>query len=65
MAGRLKGVASTRLGPVPPSRFGAVPFSTEADRSRHRREVQPWRKWYDLPEWKALARAEGVGVGED
>ena len=53
----MKGIPSTRLGPVPPSRFGAVPFTTEADRSRYRREVNPWRKWYDTPEWKALARA--------
>lgn len=53
----MKGIPSTRLGPVPPSRFGAVPFTNEADRSRYRREVNPWRKWYDTPEWKALARA--------
>ena len=55
--GRLKGIPSTRLGPPPPSRFGPVPFQTEADRSRFRREVNPWRKWYDTAEWKALARA--------
>ena len=54
---RMKGIPSTRLGPVPVSRFGAVPFSTEADRSRYRREVSPWRAWYDTAEWKALAKA--------
>ncbi len=53
--GRMKGVASTRLVAVP-SRFGPVPFATEADRSKYRRAVNPWRDWYSDPEWRALRR---------
>jgi 5-methylcytosine-specific restriction endonuclease McrA len=52
---RMKGIPSTRLGPVPPSRFGPAPFTNEADRSRWRREVHEWRKWYDEPEWRRLS----------
>jgi 5-methylcytosine-specific restriction endonuclease McrA len=54
---KLKGIASARLGPIPASRFGPAPFVNEADRSRYRREVQPWRKWYDTTEWRGMARA--------
>lgn len=57
---RLKGIPSTRLGPPPPSRFGPAPFQSEADRSRYRREVMPWRKWYDEPEWRRLSWAVRV-----
>ncbi len=38
-----------------PSRFGPAPWTNEAERSAHRREVNPWRKWYDEPEWRRLA----------
>lgn len=55
--GRLKGIPSARLGPAPVSRFGPASHTTEAGRSRYRREVQPWRKWYDEPEWRQMARA--------
>jgi 5-methylcytosine-specific restriction protein A len=54
---KLKGIPSARLGPAPASRFGPAPFTNEADRSRHRREVNPWRKWYDEPEWRRMAWA--------
>lgn len=49
--GRLKGIASTRLGPAPPSRFGPPAWSNEAERSKARRVVSPWRNWYSEKVW--------------
>ncbi|MBL9047053.1 MAG: HNH endonuclease [Tabrizicola sp.] len=51
---RMKGIPSTRLQSVP-SRFGPVPYQTEAARSKARREVNPWRNWYSTAEWIRLA----------
>lgn len=51
----MKGIPSTRLVAVP-SRFGPAAWTNEADRSRHRREVNPWRSWYSDPEWIALRK---------
>jgi 5-methylcytosine-specific restriction enzyme A len=50
VAGRLKGVASTRLVPVQ-SRFGPAAWVNEAERSKGRRQLNPWRSWYSEKAW--------------
>lgn len=54
--GRLKGIASTRLVPAP-SRFGPVPYQTEAVRSKARRDMDPRRSWYSTARWIRMATA--------
>lgn len=59
---RLKGIPSTRLGPAPVSRFGPAAWTNEAERSRVRREVNPWRAWYSEAEWRRLAWAVKIAA---
>ncbi|WP_347311377.1 HNH endonuclease [Defluviimonas sp. SAOS-178_SWC] len=50
--GRLKRLP-THMPSLPP-RIGQPQPSTEAERSRQRREMQPWRKWYSTAKWQRL-----------
>jgi 5-methylcytosine-specific restriction endonuclease McrA len=53
--GKLKGRGlPNRLGRQP-SRFSKRP-ETEADRTRARDAVQPWRAWYKTARWQKLRR---------
>lgn len=49
--GRLTTLKS-RIGKLPP-RLGPMP-GDEQERNRNRQTAEPWRKWYQLAEWKRL-----------
>lgn len=50
--GRLKQIPQ-RIGRIPSRLAGHAP-ATEAERSRQRRAIMPWRAWYSTARWRRL-----------